>query len=175
MSKKRTLSRRRLLRDSAAAAAGGAALLAQVGTALGQAPAVVDAAPLQSLDLARRRARAHDVAGSDVAADRGPPSARAHRSDESLLHARAGRARLGPAAASGAQAPPAAGALAGPPSQRRINDMAVIQGHGGVGIVEAVGRKSAACKSAIASACRARRTAAPATGACAAAPTCVSS
>jgi hypothetical protein len=43
MGKKRTISRRNLLRDSAAAAAGGAALLAQVGTALGQAPAVVTA------------------------------------------------------------------------------------------------------------------------------------
>ena len=41
MSKKRTISRRRLLRDGAAAAAGGAALLAQAGTAFGQAPAVV--------------------------------------------------------------------------------------------------------------------------------------
>jgi hypothetical protein len=41
VSKKRTLSRRRLLRDSAAAAAGGAALLAQAGTAFGQAPGVV--------------------------------------------------------------------------------------------------------------------------------------
>jgi hypothetical protein len=41
MTKKRTISRRRLLREGAAAAAGGAALLAQAGTALGQAPAVV--------------------------------------------------------------------------------------------------------------------------------------
>ena len=41
MSKKRTISRRRLLRESAAAAAGGAALLAQVGVAQGQGPAVV--------------------------------------------------------------------------------------------------------------------------------------
>ena len=39
MSKKRTLSRREVL-EGAAAAAGGAALLAQAGTALGQAPAV---------------------------------------------------------------------------------------------------------------------------------------
>src|SRR5688572_24184926 len=33
----------------------------------------------------------------------------------------------------------AASALAPPPGMRRMNDMAVIQGHGGVGIVEAVG------------------------------------
>src|SRR6185436_15430706 len=38
-----------------------------------------------------------------------------------------------------AQAAPAPGALAAPPSRRRINDMAVIQGHGGIGVVEAVG------------------------------------
>jgi hypothetical protein len=41
MSSKRTLSRRRLLKKGMAAAAGGAALLAQAGTAFGQAPATV--------------------------------------------------------------------------------------------------------------------------------------
>ena len=39
--------------------------------------------------------------------------------------------------APGAAAPPSA--LAPPPGTRRMNDMAVIQGHGGIGIVEAVG------------------------------------
>ena len=142
MDKKRRISRRRLLRDSAAAAAGGAALLAQTRAVLGQAPAVVTRTPLPGLDLARRRAGAHDVARSDVAADHGPPGARAHRSHESLLHARAGRARPRAAAAGDGRAGAAAagaGGLAPPPSQRRINDMAMIQGHGGVGVVEAVG------------------------------------
>ena len=36
-------------------------------------------------------------------------------------------------------APAAASALAPPPGTRRMNDMAVIQGHGGIGVVEAVG------------------------------------
>jgi S-(hydroxymethyl)glutathione dehydrogenase/alcohol dehydrogenase len=42
-----------------------------------------------------------------------------------------------PAAAAGAAAAPSA--LAPPAGARRMNDMAVIQGHGGIGIVEAVG------------------------------------
>jgi len=36
-------------------------------------------------------------------------------------------------------APAAASALAPPPGTRRMNDMAVIQGHGGIGVVEGVG------------------------------------
>jgi S-(hydroxymethyl)glutathione dehydrogenase/alcohol dehydrogenase len=46
---------------------------------------------------------------------------------------------LAPPAAPAVQAAPTPGALAAPPSRRRTNDMAMIQGHGGVGIVEAVG------------------------------------
>ncbi len=38
-----------------------------------------------------------------------------------------------------AAAPPAAAPAAAAPAGRRLNDMAVIQGHGGVGVVEAVG------------------------------------
>src|SRR5262249_60939431 len=38
----------------------------------------------------------------------------------------------------GGGAAPAPSALAPPPGARRMNDMAVIQGHGGVGVVEAV-------------------------------------
>jgi S-(hydroxymethyl)glutathione dehydrogenase/alcohol dehydrogenase len=46
---------------------------------------------------------------------------------------------LAPPPLAAPQTAPVAGALAGPPSRRRTNDMAMIQGHGGVGIVEAVG------------------------------------
>ena len=42
------------------------------------------------------------------------------------------------------------GSLAPPPGVRRMNDMAVIQGHGGIGVVEAVGLEAAACASATA-------------------------
>ena len=38
-----------------------------------------------------------------------------------------------------AATPAAPSALAPPPGTRRMNDMAVIQGHGGIGFVEAVG------------------------------------
>jgi S-(hydroxymethyl)glutathione dehydrogenase/alcohol dehydrogenase len=44
---------------------------------------------------------------------------------------------LGQPQAAGARAP--ASALAAPSGARRMNDMAVIQGHGGIGVVEAVG------------------------------------
>src|SRR6185503_17793358 len=46
---------------------------------------------------------------------------------------------LAPPPLAAAQPAPVAGALVPPPSRRRTNDMAMIQGHGGVGIVEAVG------------------------------------
>ena len=52
------------------------------------------------------------------------------------------------------------------------NDMALIQGHGGVGVVEAVGPEVDESRSAIASACRGPRSAAPAITACADARTC---
>jgi S-(hydroxymethyl)glutathione dehydrogenase/alcohol dehydrogenase len=139
MSRKRTITRRRLLRDSAAAAAGGAALLAQTGTAQGQAPGVVTA----------KRFRAWISRGE------GPGRTTLQ---EAVLRPLTGRqvlvrteatnlcytlvpAVLGvvPPPLPAAQAAPVPGALAAPPSRRRTNDMAIIQGHGGVGIVEAVG------------------------------------
>jgi S-(hydroxymethyl)glutathione dehydrogenase/alcohol dehydrogenase len=135
MSKKRTISRRNLLRDSAAAAAGGAALLAQVGTALGQAPAVVTA----------RRFKAWISRGN------GPGRTTLH---EAALRPIAGRQVLVRTEATNLcysnvpavlglppPTPPAPSALAAPTPAggRRMADMAVIQGHGGVGVVEAVG------------------------------------
>ena len=139
MSKKRTWSRRRLLRDSAAAAAGGAALLAQVRRDRAAAPA----------SAAQRRFRAwisrgdgpgrttlHEVTSRPITGRQVLVRTEATNLCYTLVPAVLGLAAPPPPAQ---QAPPAAGGLAPPPSRRRINDMAVIQGHGGVGIVEAVG------------------------------------
>jgi S-(hydroxymethyl)glutathione dehydrogenase/alcohol dehydrogenase len=135
MSKKRTISRRRLLRESAAAAAGGAALLAQAGTAFGQAPAAVT----------QRRFKAWISRGD------GPGRTTLH---EPSLRPIAGRQVLVRTEATNLcysnvpavlglppATPPAPSALAAPAPAggRRMADMAVIQGHGGVGVVEAVG------------------------------------
>lgn len=139
MSKKRSaLTRRGLLKKgAAAAAAGAAALLTPPRTAAQavQAPAVIT----------RRRFRAWISRGN------GPGRTTLH---EVTLRPIAGRqvvvrteatnlcysnvgAVLGLQAVAGAPAP--ASALAPPPGARRMNDMAVIQGHGGIGVVEAVG------------------------------------
>ncbi|HUQ51046.1 MAG TPA: alcohol dehydrogenase catalytic domain-containing protein [Gammaproteobacteria bacterium] len=135
MGKKRTISRRSLLRDSAAAAAGGAALLAQVGTAVGQAPAVIMDRPFKAW----------------ISRGDGPGRTTLH---EAKLRPIGGRQVLVRTEATNLcysnvpavlglppPTPPTASALAAPvaPAGRRMADMAVIQGHGGVGIVEAVG------------------------------------
>jgi S-(hydroxymethyl)glutathione dehydrogenase/alcohol dehydrogenase len=129
---RRTLSRRRLLKKSVAAAAGGAALLAQ-GGAFGQAPAAVT----------KRRFKAWISRGD------GPGRTTLQ---EAVLRPVTGRQVLVRTEATnlcysnvpavlGVQPAGAArpNALAAPPGTRRLADMAVIQGHGGVGIVEAVG------------------------------------
>ncbi len=140
MSKKPTISRRRLLSESAAAAAAGAALLAQTRRGLRASAGRRDAAALQSLDLARPRARdarrctmpccgRSAAARSSCAPKRRTSATRSSRPSSAWRRRRCrtrSRRRC-------------AGGLAPPPSVRRINDMAVIQGHGGVGIVEAVG------------------------------------
>jgi S-(hydroxymethyl)glutathione dehydrogenase / alcohol dehydrogenase len=128
-----TLSRRRLLQESAAAAAGGAALLAQVGTAFGQAPAAVTQRRFKAWisrgdGLGRttlQDATLRPIAGRQVLV----------RTEATNLCYSNVPAVLGlqPAAA------PRPSALAAPAGARRMNDMAVIQGHGGVGVVEAVG------------------------------------
>lgn len=133
MSEDESLSRRKLLKDSAAAAAGGAVLLAQAGAAFGQAPAAIT----------RRRFRAWISRGE------GPGRTTLH---EATLRPITGRevlvrteatnlcysnvpAVLGlrpPAAAAPSALAPASGA-------RRLSEMAIIQGHGGIGVVESVG------------------------------------
>ena len=133
MSTKRTVSRRRLLQRGVAAAAGGAALLAQVAPAFAQAPAVVT----------RQRFKAWISRGA------GPGRTALH---EATLRPIGGRQVLVRTEATnlcysnvpavlGLPSPtaPAPSALAAPTGARRMADMAVIQGHGGVGIVEAVG------------------------------------
>lgn len=127
------LSRRQLLKESATAAAAGAALLAQAGTAFGQAPAAVT----------RRRFKAW--------ISRGDGPGRTTLQDATLRPI-AGRQVLVRTEATnlcysnvpavlGLQPAGAArpSALAAPGGARRMNDMAVIQGHGGIGVVEAVG------------------------------------
>jgi S-(hydroxymethyl)glutathione dehydrogenase/alcohol dehydrogenase len=133
MSEPRKLSRRRLLKKSAAAAAGAGALLAQADDAAGQAPAAIT----------KRRFKAW--------ISRGEGPGRTTLQEARLLRI-GGRQVLVRTEATnlcysnvpavlGLQPPAAArpSALAPPAGRRRLSDMAVIQGHGGVGIVEAVG------------------------------------
>jgi S-(hydroxymethyl)glutathione dehydrogenase/alcohol dehydrogenase len=140
MGKKRTMSRRRLLRDSAAAAAGGAALLAQAGKAFAQPPGVVTRRRFKawiSRGEGPGRTTLHDAILRPITGRQVLVRTEATNLCYTLVPAVLGLAP--PPLAAAPQAPPAAGGLTAPPATRRINDMAVIQGHGGVGIVEAVG------------------------------------
>src|SRR5512139_2726007 len=140
MAEEDKISRRRLLRESAAAAAGGAALLAQAGTALGQqAPAAVTQRRFRawiSRGEGPGRTTLHDATLRPITGRQVLVRTEATNLCYTLVPAVLG---LPPPAATAAQAPPTPGALAAPPSRRRTNDMAMIQGHGGVGVVEAVG------------------------------------
>lgn len=134
----RTLSRRRWLKKGAAVAAGGAALLSQSAAALSaQAPAVIT----------RRRFKGWisrgDGAGRTTLQELtlrpiGGRQVVVRTEATNLCYSNAG-AVLGLQPSAGAASAPTASALAPPPGNRRMNDMAVIQGHGGIGIVEAVG------------------------------------
>ncbi len=138
MSKKRTLSRRRLLRDSAAAAAGGAALLAQVGPARAQAPAVVTQRRFKawiSRGDGPGRTTLQDATLRPISGRQVLVRTEATNLCYTLVPAVLG---LAPPPSAPPTAP-VAGSLTAPPSRRRTNEMAMIQGHGGVGIVEAVG------------------------------------
>jgi S-(hydroxymethyl)glutathione dehydrogenase / alcohol dehydrogenase len=136
---KRGVSRRRLLKQGLAAAAAGGTLLAQTRPAGGQAPAVVTQRRFKAW-ISRgdgpgrttlRDATLRPIAGRQVLV----------RTEATNLCYTLVPAVLGvsPPPLPAAAAPPAPGGLVAPPSTRRINEMAVIQGHGGVGIVEAVG------------------------------------
>ena len=169
MSDDEPLSRRGLLKSTVAAAAS-SALLAQTG-AFGQAPAA----------KTRKRFKAWISRGDgpgrttlqevDAAADQRAAGGRAHRGHQSLLLERAAGARP-----SAAPAAAAAGVGArGGDGARRMNDMALIQGHGGVGIVEAVGPEVRRVQVGDRVCVSGTPHAAPAITACAAARTCASS
>jgi len=140
MSEEDKISRRRLLRESAAAAAGGAALLAQAGTALGQTRAAVASSRRFKAWISRGegpgRTTLQDATLRPITGRQVLVRTEATNLCYTLVPAVLG---LAPPAPPAAQAAPTAGALTPPPSQRRTNDMAMIQGHGGVGIVDAVG------------------------------------
>jgi S-(hydroxymethyl)glutathione dehydrogenase/alcohol dehydrogenase len=143
VSEKEKISRRRLLRESAAAAAGGAALLAQAGTVLGQqVPAAVTRRRFKawiSRGEGPGRTTLHDAVLRPITGRQVLVRTEATNLCYTLVPAVLGLASPAPPAGRAAQAAPTPGALIAPPSQRRTNDMAMIQGHGGVGIVEAVG------------------------------------
>ena len=132
MTDETNVSRRGVLTGTLAAAAGGAALLAQTG-AFGQTPSA----------KTRRRFKAWISRGE------GPGRTTLQ---EATLRPIGGRQVVVRTEATnlcysnvpavlGIQPPATArpSALAAPPGARRLNDMAVIQGHGGIGVVEAVG------------------------------------
>jgi S-(hydroxymethyl)glutathione dehydrogenase/alcohol dehydrogenase len=128
------MTRRGLLKKGAAAAAAGAAGLL---TASAQSPALVP----------RRKFRAWISQGDGPGRTKlrevtlRPISGRqvlVRTEATNLCYSNAG-AVLGIQPNAGAPAP--ASALAPPPGTRRMNDMAVIQGHGGIGVVEAVGQE----------------------------------
>jgi S-(hydroxymethyl)glutathione dehydrogenase/alcohol dehydrogenase len=138
MAKKRTVSRRRLLRD-VATAAGGAALLAQTQSAVGQGPAVVTGKRFRawiSRGDGPGRTTLHEATLRPITGRQVLVRTEATNLCYTLA---AGVLGLPPLPLPASSAPPAPGALAAPPSNRRINDMALIHGHGGIGIVEAVG------------------------------------
>src|SRR5215475_7153053 len=134
MAKKTTgMTRRGLLKKGAAAAAAGAAGML---TASAQGPAVIP----------RRKFRAWISQGDGPGRTKlrevtlrpiGGRQVLVRTEATNLCYSNVG-AVLGFQPNAGASAPPVS-ALAPPPGTRRMNDMAVIQGHGGIGIVEAVG------------------------------------
>jgi S-(hydroxymethyl)glutathione dehydrogenase/alcohol dehydrogenase len=135
MTRRRKISRRRLLQG----AAGGAALLAQAGAASGQAPAVVTAKRFRawiSRGSGLGRTTLHEATLRPIGGRQVLVRTEATNLCYTLVGAVLG---VAPAPLPVSSAPPAPGGLAPPPSTRRMNDLAVIQGHGGVGIVEAVG------------------------------------
>jgi len=119
MSNKQKVSRRRLLRDGAAAAAAGAALLAQTGAALGQPPAAVAQRRFKawiSRGEGPGRTTLQDATLRPIAGRQVLVRTEATNLCYTLVPAVLG---LAPPPVAAPQAPPVAGALAGPPSRRR--------------------------------------------------------
>src|SRR4029434_4717312 len=129
------LSRRRLFRKGAAAAAS-AALASQSGTVFGQGPAVVTALTFRawiSRGTGRGRTTLQEVRLRPVTGRQVVVRTEACN----LCYSNVG-------AVLGIQAAPPTGATQATPANAGLtglntNDMALIQGHGGVGVVEAVG------------------------------------
>src|SRR5262245_27364668 len=129
------LSRRRLFKKGAAAAAG-AALASQSTTAFGQGPAVVTARTFRawiSRGAGRGRTTLQEVRLRPVTGRQVVVRTEACNLCYSNVGAVLGIQAAPPTGA--AQATPANAGLTG----LNTNDMALIQGHGGVGVVEAVG------------------------------------
>jgi S-(hydroxymethyl)glutathione dehydrogenase / alcohol dehydrogenase len=133
------LTRRGLLKKGATAAAAGAAGLltpSQTAAQSTQAPAVVTRARFKawiSRGDGRGRTTLQEVILRPIAGRQVVVRTEA----TNLCYSNVG-AVLGVQPNPGGPAPPVS-ALAPPPGTRRMNDMAVIQGHGGIGTVEAVG------------------------------------
>ena len=142
-----TISRRRLLKDGAVAAAGTAAL-AQGGPLFAQsaAPAVQTARRFRgwvSRGTGQGRTTLQDMTLRPIGARQVVVRTEATNLCYSNVGAVLGiQQSFGPPPAPPATASPppaAAPPPSPPPAFRRMNDMALIQGHGGVGVVEAVG------------------------------------
>ena len=132
---KKQMSRRRLIKHGAAAAAAGAALVTPGGAAFGQAPAVVTGRTFRawiSRGTGRGRTTLQDVRLRPITGRQVVVRTEACNLCYSNVGAVLG-IQAAPPAAAGAN--PAAVGLAG----ANTNEMALIQGHGGVGVVEAVG------------------------------------
>jgi S-(hydroxymethyl)glutathione dehydrogenase/alcohol dehydrogenase len=135
MSIRPTITRRGLLKR-AGAAAGGAALLGPGTAAAGQAPAVVTRRRFKawiSRGTGPGRTTLHDVTLRPIGGRQVVVRTEATNLCYSNVPAVLGL-QPPPAVATPAPSPLAIGS-----GMRQMNDMAVIQGHGGVGIVEAVG------------------------------------
>src|SRR4029450_935731 len=128
----RSLSRRRLFKKGAAAAAS-AALVSQTGTGFGQAPAVVTGRTFRawiSRGNGRGRTTLQDVRLRPISGRQVVVRTEACNLCYSNVGAVLG---IQPAPATTGAATPASAGLTG----ANTNDLALIQGHGGVGVVEA--------------------------------------
>ena len=131
MSDDKPLSRRGLLKKTAGVA-GGAALLAQTG-AFGQAPKAVTRKRFKAW-ISRGEGPGRTTLQDATLRPIGGRQVVVRTEATNLCYSNV-------PAVLGIQPPAAArpNPLAAPPGARRLNDMAVIQGHGGIGVVEAVG------------------------------------
>src|SRR5262249_2032857 len=133
------LTRRGLLKKGATAAAAGAAGLltpSQTSAQSSQAPAVVTRARFKawiSRGDGRGRTTLHEVTLRPI----GGRQVVVRTEATNLCYSNVS-AVLGVQQNPGGPAPPVS-ALAPPPGTRRMNDMAVIQGHRGIGVVETMG------------------------------------